>query len=373
MTVRAYLPSPRRLCFLLTVAVGVLSVLTGIINITYTPVPGPLAPIVPEPIQATAGFTGALTGFLVILGAYGLTRGYRVAWWLTVLLLPITALQGIVQATSVSVPLVVLSLVGIPVLVVNRSRFGTPLALTAAQIGAVIALAGVMTYGTVGSYALRDQFTGMETVLDAFYFTFVTATTVGYGDMTATTQVARLFGLTVLALGVTTFAVVAGVLIGPIIESRLAASLGRVKTRELNLLEDHIVVLGAGDLVDEIIAAIPDREQVVVVTDQSLEGTALTERDVLVYPANQADGDALEAVAIGEARAAIVATDDDAEDAFAILSVRAAVPDLRVVAMATNAENVSKLERAGADVVVDPADVGASLLVEQTMAAGDSE
>jgi len=47
----------------------------------------------------------------------------------------------------------------------------------------------------VGAYALRDEFTTIETPVDAFYYTLATASTVGYGDVVPTSQAARLFGI----------------------------------------------------------------------------------------------------------------------------------------------------------------------------------
>ena len=42
------------------------------------------------------------------------------------------------------------------------------------------ALAGTQVYGTVGAYTLREEFLGISTLTDAFYFTLVTASTVGH-------------------------------------------------------------------------------------------------------------------------------------------------------------------------------------------------
>jgi voltage-gated potassium channel len=77
-----------------------------------------------------------------------------------------------------------------------------------------------MVYGTVGACALRDDFEGVVTLLDAFYFAVVTMSTVGYGDMTPTSQVARLFGLSFLVVGTASFAVALGALLGPAIQAR---------------------------------------------------------------------------------------------------------------------------------------------------------
>ncbi|AGN02735.1 Kef-type transporter NAD-binding protein 2 [Salinarchaeum sp. Harcht-Bsk1] len=364
----------KRLSVLLAVIVGVLSVLTGIANVGIgaIAVVGPLEPYVPETVRLVAGFSGAISGFLVLLAALGLRRGYRAAWILTIVLLPITAAQGLIQSSPLSLPLVVFSLLSMPTLVLSRHHFRSPLSLSTAQIAAGLALVGVQLYGTVGTYALREEFSGVSTVLDAFYFTLVTASTVGYGDVTPTTQVARLFTMSVLVFGTATFAIALGTLLAPILESRFAAALGRVRNREFDLLEDHVLVLGHGDLTEPIVDALKDRDrQFVVATRQAQTATELAERDVLALHADPSDHATLERANLDEATAVVAATSSDSADAFSVLTARQLDPEIRIVAAATNAENTSKLRRAGADVVVNPAVIGGQLLVGTIADRGD--
>src|SRR6056297_2018017 len=86
----------------LVLAVAVLSIATAIVNIGTSGAAGPLASYVPEAVQEAAGFTGALTGFLIVGSALALRRGLRVGWWATLLLMPLTAAQGLFQSSIYS-------------------------------------------------------------------------------------------------------------------------------------------------------------------------------------------------------------------------------------------------------------------------------
>ena len=174
-----------RAALLLPAVVAVLSFATGVANIA-TPIEGALGLPIPEGFQQAAGFTGALTGFTLLLAVFGLRRRLRLGWYLTVVLLPVSGLQGVVQSSPVSAPLVVLSVVSIPTLLVNHHRFDRSLDLSTAQLAAGAALLGAQVYGTVGTWALREEFTNVSTLTAAFYYTLVTASTVGYGDVTPT-------------------------------------------------------------------------------------------------------------------------------------------------------------------------------------------
>jgi voltage-gated potassium channel len=352
----------------LTFAVAVLSIATGIANITTTTAFGPLARWIPQEVQRAAGFTGTLTGFVMLLSALGLRRGLRAAWYSAIVLFPVTALQGLVQSSQLSLPLIVLSVLGLPTLFAHRRHFDRAVSLTLSQIAAGAALVGVLIYGTAGSFALRDQFGGIDTLLDAFYYTLVTASTVGYGDVAPQGQVARLFGLSVVVLGTASFAVALGTLLGPVIEARLAAALGKMSTSDLELLDDHVILLGYGELSEPILEELTDgaTEFVVVSSDASLVNS-LGERGYNAVTGDPSDEETLERVGITDARAVVAATNNDGDDALAVLTARQLNSDVRIVASATERENVSKLERAGADTVISPAVIGGHLLVESAL------
>ena len=162
-----------RASILSTFAVAVLSILAGLAQIGGLGVSGPLAPYVPGYIRQTVGFTGTITGFAMFGSGFALRNGYQVGWYTTAVLLPLTALQGLMQASVLSFPLVALSLLSVPTLVINRGRFDRDFRPSPTQLAAGAALVGAVAYGTLGSYALREQFEGIETIVDAFYFTVV--------------------------------------------------------------------------------------------------------------------------------------------------------------------------------------------------------
>lgn len=359
---------------LLAGATAVLAFVAGISHLSQggvTPT-GPLAGALPPGAAAALPLASIVVAFLLVVVAAGLRSRYRLAWYGA--LACFTALLGVplvTGAASDAVPALT-GAVGLGFAVANRSEFDRPVELTAFQTTALLAFVAVQVYGTVGTYAMRENFVGVDTVTDAFYYIIVTGTTVGYGDATPTTQVTKLFTLSVIVLGTGAFTVATGSLIIPALESRISSAFGTMTASELTLLDDHVLVLGTGELTEPLLDELATTTDVVVVTADCDAAAALDDREVNVLTADPTDEGPLLDARIDTARGVVVATDDDARDALAVVAARQANPDVRIVAAATDQKHVDKLEAVGADAVISPAVIGGRLLGQSVLGADDA-
>lgn len=358
----------------LTLLVAGLAVAVGLLNLG-TPLGERLSLPLPFswPYQTATSVTGAFSGFLLIACTLAMKRRFRLGWLATVLTLLGIATQALLQVTVPSLVLAALALAALRRVVANRRRFRRPVEVSSTQRIAAAVLLGSQLYITVGAYSLRAQFDGVESLVDAFYFAVVTSATVGYGDVTPATPFAQLFAVSAILVGTGSFAAALGAVLQPAARSFIRRSLGRMQETALESLEDHVVVLGYGELTASILQAFPDRSGVVVVTADEPVGQRLHERGIPVYLADPADEDSLRTVRLDAARAVIVATDDDADDALTILTVKQLTPETRVVAAANHTENVAKMKRAGADVVISPTTIGGQLLTWSALGEVDAE
>ena len=349
---------------LLVGAVTLLSFLTGLSNLSRstTAIDGPLAVLLDVP-PSVVQFGGVLFAFLLAVVTVGLQQRKAFAFRSALVLLPALAALPLLTLRTTDVPLLASLAVTYPLLIRNRNRFDQPMDLSPLQIASLSAIGGVGLYGTVGAYALRNEFTGEPmTWSDAVYFVIVTIATVGYGDFTPTTARARWFALSVILFGTGAFTVAIGALVGPVIESRMATAFGIMTASDLTLLEDHVVVLGYGDVTDPLLDELDDETELIVVTDDAEIASRLDDGDRNVLTGDPTDEDVLTDAGVDTAQGVVVGSDDDARDVLAVLTARSVDPEIRIVAAATESKHVEKFHSVGADEVVDPRSIGGTLL-----------
>ena len=360
---------------ILTGALALLSFVTGLSNLSQPSVSldGPLAGVLPEVVALNlAQFGGVLFAFLLGLVTVGLQRRKRIAWLVAVVVIPALAVLPLTTFQPTDIPVLLVVFVAFPLHVRNRDRFRQSVDLSPLQIASLSSIFGVVIYGTVGSYGLREQFPGISTWSDAFYYVIVTIATVGYGDIAPATTAAKWFSLSIILFGTGAFTVAVGALIGPAIESRMASAFGNMTASELTLLEDHVVVLGYGDVTESLLEQLSDETDLVVVTPDQGTASELDAEGVNVLTDDPTDESVLRDARIDAASGVVVGSNDDARDVMAVLATRNVNPDIRVVAAANDGMNVEKLESVGADDVINPLDIGGRLLGKSVL-DGDAE
>jgi voltage-gated potassium channel len=202
--------------------------------------------------------------------------------------------------------------------------------------------------------------------IDVFYFTVVSLTTVGYGDIVPATDGARLINAVLLTpIRIFLWALFLG--------TAYELTLLRLRFREdrqmkelHDRLRDHVIVCGYGvkgrAIVDELIAHGQLRDQIVAIdTDENAIAAAVRE-GLVALRGDASQESLLRAAAVEKATAVMAAPNRDDACVLLCLTVRSLAPKVQLVAAAREEENVKLLYGAGADLVVTPSVSGGRLM-----------
>ncbi|MGN3975493.1 potassium channel family protein [Tsuneonella sp. SYSU-LHT278] len=203
---------------------------------------------------------------------------------------------------------------------------------------------------------LVDNLDGHITFLDVVYFTMISITTTGFGDIAPISDRARL----VEAVIVTPirFAVLF-IFVGAAYDFVIRRSWEKWRMKRIQeRLKDHIVVLGFGISGSEAVHELIERgtdPSCIVVMDPSAE--RLAEAEALgcnVIEADASRDDNLNAVRITEAATVLVSAGRDDSSILIVLTVRHLAPKVPISVVVRAADNELLARQAGADNVINP-------------------
>jgi voltage-gated potassium channel len=215
----------------------------------------------------------------------------------------------------------------------------------------------VLVGGSLGYIALGFG------VLDAAYQTVTTVTTVGFREVQPLTAGGKVFTMVLILGGVGTALYTFGVLVEALVEGHFSRLLGRRRMdRDIERLRGHVIICGWGRVGRAIARYVTGAGQPVVVVDRDL-----ARLDGSGHPfvhGDATDDEVLARAGIDDASVLVAALNTDADNLYVTLSSRSVRPDLVIIARARTESSEPKLERAGANRVVNP-----QLLGGQRMAA----
>ncbi|MBI2193744.1 MAG: potassium channel protein [Planctomycetes bacterium] len=226
---------------------------------------------------------------------------------------------------------------------------------------------GVFLAGGFGYYFLSP---GEVNLLQCFYMTAISLTTVGYGEVVPVTGYPSLMIFTSLLLlvgvGILTYSF--GVVTAFLVEGTLDRFFWRSKmARQIHNLVDHYVVCGVGETGIHAIHELQvTRAGCVVVDSDAARFEALQGWDKVCWVEGDAtDDQVLESAGIGRAAGLLACLPTDRDNLFLVLTARQLNPRLRIVAKCVDPENEGKFMKAGADACVSPQVIGGLRLVSQ--------
>jgi voltage-gated potassium channel len=211
--------------------------------------------------------------------------------------------------------------------------------------------------------------------LDGLWWTLVTITTVGYGDISPATVGGRVVGAGVMLLGIGLLGVFTATVAGVFIDNRIMEDKGMRVCK----VKQHFVIGGWNFRGSEIVAefrADPKSKKLPVVIIAEIQEKPLDDPN-LHFIRGELDPETLEKANIAEAQAAILLSDDslaanarDAKTILNTLTLKSLYPDIYTCVELMHAKNVDHCRRARADEIIVVGELSTNLLVQATLDHG---
>jgi voltage-gated potassium channel len=222
---------------------------------------------------------------------------------------------------------------------------------------------------------LVDNVDGHISFLDVIYFTMISVTTTGFGDIAPVSAQARFFE----AVVVTPIRVaILFIFVGAAYNLAIRHSWEKWRMARIQKqLSDHIVVLGFGisgsEAVGELIARGTD-PQCIVVIDPDTDRLAIAEElGCNVLAADATRDEHLKAVQIDRAKTVLVSAGRDDASILIVLTVRHLAPAVPINVVVRADDNELLARQAGADNVINPVRFAGTLLASSAQGAHVSE
>jgi voltage-gated potassium channel len=236
----------------------------------------------------------------------------------------------------------------------QASRYWNGLAFRLALACLLVALAfSLLWFDRDG---LRDNIDGHLSFADVVYFTMITVSTVGYGDIVPVSERARLID----AFLITPIRIFLWLLfLGTAAEFLFKQRWEEWRMRRIQrTLHDHVVLAGFGrsgqKALEELLAAGTQVERIVVV-DPDADRIALAKAaGVAAIRGDATRDDVQKAVHLERASSLIVSCGRDDTSILTVLTARDLSPGARIAVAIRNSDNEAAARRAGANIVVNP-------------------
>ncbi|WMW25266.1 NAD-binding protein [Methanolobus sediminis] len=188
-------------------------------------------------------------------------------------------------------------------------------------------------------------------IYDSIYWVVTTLTTEGYGDITMTSPIGKMYAVFVQLTGIPlVFGILFTLIIIPWMEKKIQSG---IPSKAPKKLTDHIIICGYNRLIETLIEELKENDIPYILVEEETELVMeLLKRNIHAIYGLVSEEETLRNANIKEARF-LIANRSDEMNANIVLTARN-ISDLNIIAMVEDRANKKYLKYAGATSVVSP-------------------
>ena len=218
----------------------------------------------------------------------------------------------------------------------------------------------LISVGTLGFYFIGgDEWS----LIDSFYMTIFTITTVGFGEVHPLNDLGRLWTSFIIVFGVSGFLYMLSEIGAELVEFRVYKE--NQKKRKIRKMKNHYIICGYGRMGAVIARELHEKNYPFVVVE--IDQDKIDKISALGYQSILGDATiekTLEEAGIHKAAGIVVCLNNDPDNLFVTLTARSLNHDAFLVSRCSQINNTPKLIQAGANKVVNPYTAGGHRMAE---------
>ena len=202
----------------------------------------------------------------------------------------------------------------------------------------------------------------IHNLFDAIYWSLITVSTVGYGDITPVTDEGKVLTMVLIIFGIGFISFATSIIATAFAEKLEQLKAERV-VREAKSMENIYLICGYSNEAEILCERFKKENQDFIVVDMNEERVNhAIMKDYIALKGDVTNKEFLKKLNFDNISKIFVLTNDDIANAFIILSLRFLKKE--IIALANDERNISKFQKAGASFVVVPTSVTAILMAE---------
>ena len=226
----------------------------------------------------------------------------------------------------------------------------------------IIVLFMIIFFGTLGFMLIEGW-----TLIDSFYQTIITISTVGFETVEELSNVGKLFTAFLIITSFGTFAYTITSITGYVVSGDYRKYFKEYRfMKEIKDLKNHVIVCGYGRVGSKAIETLREHNHDFLVIEQDPEiiEKFRSELNIKCIKGDATKDDLLNKAGIANAKALITTLPYDADNLFVVLTAREVNKKLSIISRASNGSTVKKLKIAGANNVIMPDSLGGSHMAQ---------
>ena len=226
----------------------------------------------------------------------------------------------------------------------------------------IIVLFMIIFFGTLGFMLIEGW-----SLIDSFYQTIITISTVGFETVEELSNVGKLFTAFLIITSFGTFAYTITSITGYVVSGDYRKYFKEYRfMKEIKDLKNHVIVCGYGRVGSKAIETLREHNHDFLVIEQDSEiiEKFRSELNIKCIKGDATKDDLLNKAGIANAKALITTLPYDADNLFVVLTAREVNKKLSIISRASNGSTVKKLKIAGANNVIMPDSLGGSHMAQ---------